>query len=220
MSRHASPAPDDPIRGLGSAIESLTGRAAKRVEIERFTRYLRLLMEWNRTHRLTAARTANDIVRRLFLDSLLFLAHLPHGMIRMADLGTGPGIPGIPLRIVRDDLSLTLVESRRKRVSFLGALKRALEFDDLLVLEGRAEQLVAESKDLAGTFDVVVARSVGISLLSTALAYLKPGGVFIAGGPPGGINAVEHPNQSVVLKTMMFDKLGVERTFLVAHKPT
>jgi 16S rRNA (guanine527-N7)-methyltransferase len=220
VSYRASPAPDDPIQGLGSAIQSLTGRAAKRVEIERFGRYLKLPVEWNRTHRLTAARTAEGIVRGLFLDSLLFLAHLPSGMIRVADLGTGPGIPGIPLRIVRDDVSLTLVESRRKRISFLGALKRTLDLNDLVVLEGRAEQLVAEPRDLAGAFDVVVARAVGISLLSTALLYLRPGGVFVAGGSPGGIDANEHRSQSVTVKTVMFDKLGVERTFLVAYKAT
>src|SRR5207247_7599124 len=130
------------------------------------------LLQWNRTHTLTAIRSADGIVTGLFQDSLLFLTQLPSGPIRMADLGTGPGIPGIPLRIVREDIALTAVESRRKCVSFLAALKRELNFTDLEVLEGRAVELVQRRPDLAGTVDVVVARAVGISLLPVAISFL------------------------------------------------
>src|SRR5262249_2007545 len=157
-SRRESPARPDPLTVLIRPIQMLTGRDPKPRESERFALYLRLLQNWNRTHRLTAIRSAEAMVANLFVDSLLFLSNLPSGPIRMADLGTGPGIPGVPLRIVREDLSLTLVESKRKRVSFLAALKRGLELADVSVLEGRAEKLVQERPDLAETFDVVVAR--------------------------------------------------------------
>jgi len=160
-------------------------------------------------------------VADLFVDSLLFLSALPSDPIKLADLGTGPGIPGVPLRIVREDISLTLVESRRKRVSFLAALKRELELTDVSVLEGRAEELVEERSELAGAFDVVVARAVGSSILPIAMDYLRPGGLFLAGGPPSGdgraaLETVE--KHSLHQQTKVFDQLGLERTFLVSRK--
>src|SRR5262245_57633800 len=161
------------------------------------------------------------MVADLFVDSLLFLSHLPPGPIRMADLGTGPGIPGVPLRIVRDDIALTLVESKRKRVSFLAALKRELELSDMSVLEGRAEKLVEERADLAGTFDVVVARAVGASLIPIAMSYLRPGGLFLAGGPPEGSSKKASDDLSGMrYETGSFDELGLKRAFLVGRKPS
>ena len=196
----------------------MTGRAPKAVERTRFERYLRLLVEWNRTHRLTAIRSAEGIVADLFVGSLLYLSCLPPGPIKVADLGTGPGIPGVPLRIVRDDIALTLVESKRKRVSFLAALKRELELSDLSILEGRAEELVTTRSDLAGTFDVVVARAVGASILPIAMTYLRPGGLFLAGGPPDG--AGKSDPSGIRRQSKAFDKLGLKRTFLLSQKPS
>src|SRR5262245_31554106 len=151
------------------------------------------------------------MVTDLFVDSLLFLSALPSGSIKIADLGTGPGIPGVPLRIVRDDIALTLVESKRKRVSFLAALKRELGLTDVLIFEGRAEELVKERTELAGTFDVVVARAAGSSMLPIAMSYLRPGGLFVAGGSPAG-SLSDAPGKADLLgmrrETKKFDQLG------------
>jgi 16S rRNA (guanine527-N7)-methyltransferase len=102
------------------------------------------------------------------------------------DIGAGAGIPGLPLRLADPAIAVTLVEARRKRVSFLLAVRRQLDLEDVAVKEGRAEALVEQEPDLAGGFDVVVARSVGpaTALLPLARKYLKPGGVFVASGPP------------------------------------
>jgi 16S rRNA (guanine527-N7)-methyltransferase len=201
----------------------LTGREPKPRETERFALYLRLLLEWNRTHRLTAIRSAEAMVTDLFVDSLLFWSNLRSGPIKMADLGTGPGIPGVPLRIVRDDIALTLVESKRKRVSFLATLTRELGLTDVLVLEGRAEDLVKERVGLSGTFDVVVARAVGSSMLPIAMSYLRPGGLFIAGGPPaaGSRDTLEAPDPlRMRYQNETFDQLGLSRAFLLSQKPS
>lgn len=221
MRRSESPAPSHPAAALIRPIQVLIGRDPKPRERERFARYLRLLAEWNRTHRLTAIRSAEAMVADLFVDSLLFLSALPSNPIKVADLGTGPGIPGVPLRIVRDDISLTLVESRRKRVSFLAALKRELELTDVSVLEGRAEELVEKQSELAGAFDVVVTRAVGSSILPVAMSYLRPGGLFLAGGPPSGgcREALETGDKPGLYRlTKVFEQLGLERTFLVSRK--
>jgi 16S rRNA (guanine527-N7)-methyltransferase len=138
----------------------------------------------------------------------------------MVDIGTGPGIPGIPLRIIRPDISLTLIDAKRKQISFLAALKRALDLTDVVVLEGRAENLVAEQPALAEAFDVVVARAVGKHLLPVVMLYLKPGGLFIAGGPPAPIGGLAKPDGLLQVRTdtLSLPELRLKRTFLLATK--
>ena len=75
---------------------------------------------------MTALESPAEIVRGLFLDSLLFLRLLPARPISLVDIGAGSGIPGLPLRLVDDRITLTLVESKRKRISFLLAVCREL----------------------------------------------------------------------------------------------
>jgi 16S rRNA (guanine527-N7)-methyltransferase len=212
--------PHDAVAALNTAITSLTGRPDAQAEMMRFRQYLELLLDWNRTHRLTGHRSANAIVQQLFLDSLLFLTRLPHGRLTMVDIGTGPGIPGVPIRIVRPEISLTLIESRRKQVSFLAALKRELDLTDLVILEGRAEEIAARQPALAGTFDVVVMRAVGMRLLPTVMLYLKPGGLFIAGGPPTPKPTLTGADGvlSLQFETVCFGRLNLSRTFLLGRK--
>ena len=210
----------DAVVALGPAIESLTGRAATREELARFRTYLGLLLEWNRVHRVTGYRSGEDIVRHLFLDGLLFLARLSSGPMTMVDLGTGPGIPGVPIRIIKPEISLTLIEAKRKYVSFLAALKRGLNMPDIVVLEGRAERLVEDHPDLAEAFDVVVTRAVGAALLPKAMEYLKPGGLFLAGGPssPGNVIADAVPGLEARWERVTLEGLGLNRAFIVGRK--
>ena len=104
------------------------------------------------------ARSCGD----LFEDSLLFLPLLPDRPLRVVDIGAGAGIPGMPLRIVDERIEVTLIESKRKRVSFLKTLRRELGLEKSVVVEeGRAEALVSEVVRRDGAFDVAVARAVG-----------------------------------------------------------
>ena len=182
MSRRSS----DPLDELMGALRALTGRPVGPDDRRRFQQYLDIFLRWNRTYRMTALDSAGAIVRDLFIDSLLFLPLLPHRPITLVDIGAGAGIPGLPLRLADPAIALTLVEARRKRVSFLLAVRRQLDLEDVAVREGRAEVLVEQEADLVGGFDVVVARSVGpaTALLPLARKYLKPGGLFVASGPP------------------------------------
>lgn len=187
----------DPLDELARAFEPLAGRPAGEAERERFQRYLDLFLLWNRTHRMTALDSAAAVVRDLFIDALLFLPLLPPRPLKLVDIGAGAGIPGLPLGLADSTITVTLVEARRKRVSFLLAAQRELDLHNVVVKEGRAEALLQAEPDLAGAFDVVVARSVApaATLFPLALRYLKSGGCFVAAGPP---NPLPEPLLGVV----------------------
>jgi len=102
------------------------------------------LLEWQRTHRLVGSSEPRWIVENLFLDSLLFLRVLPPGITTLLDLGSGAGIPGIPIKLVRPAIQLVLVESRRRRASFLSTAVRDLGLSGTRVVGGRAEDHLAE----------------------------------------------------------------------------
>jgi len=190
----------------------------------RFERYADLLLLWNRTHNLTGLQTLASIGKGLFLDSLLFRSVMPQRpILRVVDIGAGAGIPGIPLRIVDPSLTLTLVESKRKPVSFLRSLLREIELDDVVVHHGRAEDIITQYPDLLGEFDVALSRAVGNlgDLVSVAMDYLRPGGVLISSGPPAMARShLENPLPGVEWRSISFKKLGISRLFALTKKPS
>jgi 16S rRNA (guanine527-N7)-methyltransferase len=205
---------------LDRAIHALTGRPATDRQRQQFQLYLDLLVQWNRAQRLTGLRSPASIVQQLFQDSLLFLGCIPGGELNIADIGAGAGIPGVPLAIARPEMSMTLIESKRKRVSFLRALQRELQAEKLTVIEGRAGSTSSEAQ-LEGSFDVVVSRGVGTlpDLISAGMRYLKGHGLIIVSGPP-----TEPPRHSqgatidLTTRTVTVPVLGLRRLFLTATK--
>lgn len=206
---------------LAQGFVSLLGRAPAPEEHLAFSRYLALLLQWNRAQRLTGYRSPHEITCKLFLDSLRFLRWLQPGGGEVLDLGAGPGIPGVPLKIVEPKLHLTLLEARRRRVSFLATVVRELGLNDVRLLHGRAEKLIDSEPGLRGSFDAVVTRGAGPleSVLPIALAFLRPGGRFVGSGPPVG-----KPTPLVHLSVphhweLLAAKGGVGgRRFLIAEK--
>jgi 16S rRNA (guanine527-N7)-methyltransferase len=112
--------------------------------------YLDLLLRWNRTYNLTAVRDPGDMVPRHLLDSLAVLPWL-HGAT-LADLGSGAGLPGIPLAIARPDLAVTLVESNGKKARFLREVVRSLPLANVTIEQARVQ-------DATGAYDTVTARA-------------------------------------------------------------
>lgn len=173
---------------LSRGFKQILQRPPSPVEADAFSRYLRLLLQWNRIQHLTSYRRPTDIAEKLFLDSLLFLRWVPPGRARVLDLGAGAGIPGLPLKIVNPEIRLTLVEARRRRASFLSAVVRELALEGVSVLAGRAEDLLELEPGLRGAYDAVVTRAIGPlpSIIPLAMAFLTLGGRVIASGPPAG----------------------------------
>lgn len=181
-----------------------------------FRQYLDLFLRWNQVHRMTALDSAPAIVRDLFIDSLLFLKVLPQRRpLAVVDIGAGAGIPGLPMRLADPALTLCLVESRRKRVSFLRTACRELGLTDVSVVEGRAEQIVQDDPALNEVFDAVVSRAVErIDRLSpVALPYLRPGGTLIVSASPHS-----QLSAGVDLVTVPTPRTGGSRRFLTIKK--
>lgn len=127
--------------------------------------YLDLLARWNRTYNLTAIRDPREMVTRHLLDSLAMVPHVT-GLPTLADLGTGPGLPGIPLAIALPALEVTLVESNGKKARFLREAVRTLRLANAEVAESRIEAV-----DRPGAFAAITARA-----LATLPDILAAGG--------------------------------------------
>ena len=138
--------------------------------------YLDLLLRWNRTYNLTAIREPQAMVTLHLLDSLAMHAQL-EGIGALADLGTGAGLPGIPLAIVRPQLRVTLVESNGKKARFMREALRRLQLGNAEVAESRIEAL-----DRPGAFDAITARALATLPLILELGghLLAPEGVLLA----------------------------------------
>jgi 16S rRNA (guanine527-N7)-methyltransferase len=145
--------------------------------VEKFSRFSGLLDQWSAKTNLIACRSAAELVDRHLLDSLALVSLIPPGST-VADLGSGAGFPGIPLAIVRLDCRVLLVESRRRRCTFLRAVKRHLELE-MTVLEGRAEAACEDHQ--VPPADVAMCRAVWSdeTLLPIAASWLRPGGILL-----------------------------------------
>ena len=146
----------------------------------RLLEYLALLHRWNGTYNLTAIRDPRQMVVLHLLDSLAmapFLTDAAQAGASLADLGTGPGLPGIPLAIALPGLRVTLVESNGKKARFLREAVRKLGLDNARVAESRAEAL-----DEPGAHDLLTARALDTldGIVAVGGHLLRPGGRLLA----------------------------------------
>lgn len=154
-------------------------------QLEKFKIYTELLLEWNKKINLTAINDPRDIMIKHFLDSLAFVKYIidyyPDTKIRIADLGTGAGFPGIPLSIVLPDVHIVLIDALAKRVNFLNEVIKELELKEIITLHARAED-AGRNKQYREFFDLTVVRAVAELpiLLEYASPLLKVGGRLMA----------------------------------------
>lgn len=158
-----------------------------------FAQYLSLLLEWNTRCNLTAITDPVEVAAKHFVDSLSVetVWQARPGM-RALDLGTGAGLPGIPLAIRHPETLFTLVDSTRKKVTFLDAVAAELPLANVQPLWARVEAL-GHQPEHRGHYHAVLARAVahlGL-LIEYAMPLLRAGGVLIAMKGPGGLAEIE-----------------------------
>ena len=148
--------------------------------LSEFELYYSLLAEWNQKFNLTAITDREGVFARHFEDSIAAAEYIPQGA-KLCDIGSGAGFPGLPLKIVRPDLSVTLFDSVNKKITFLNEVIARLEQEGVTAVHIRAEDAGASAL-YREQFDAAVSRAVAPLpvLCEYALPLIKTGGLFIA----------------------------------------
>lgn len=184
-------------------------------QIDKFSLYARLLVEWNEKINLTAIKDPEGIVIKHFLDSLSITELIPEETKTLLDVGTGAGFPGIPMKLIRENLKVTLLDSLEKRVKFLNETCKSLMLKDILPIHGRAEDFGADKK-FRERFDLVTARAVAKLpvLLEYCLPFVRTKGLFIAMKGP---DAKEELKESQNALDILGGEIGDVKSFTLPH---
>src|SRR5713226_6993367 len=151
-----------------------------RLQLEQFLLYRQELLDWNTRFNLTAITDPEEVLIKHFLDSLSLLLVYDKPDVRLLDIGAGAGFPGLPLKIVRPQWHVTLLEATGKKVTFLQHMIELLQLTEIEVVHGRAEEL-GHNQQYRASFDVVTARAVASlpTLLEYAAPFCRVGGQII-----------------------------------------
>ncbi|QQE78948.1 16S rRNA (guanine(527)-N(7))-methyltransferase RsmG [Alicyclobacillus sp. SO9] len=168
------------------SVEELLARFATVSQRGALIRYYEMLMEWNERMNLTAIVGRDDVFIKHFWDSLSVLdidifTDPEEPIRRIIDVGTGAGLPGLPLAICRPDISVTLCDSLNKRTKFLEAVRDELHLNNIEIFHARSEEF-ARQKPHRNQYDIVLARAVAkLNVLSELLVpFARPGGHVVA----------------------------------------
>lgn len=167
----------DFLRALAEGSKEL-GIELTEEQREAYKSYYFELLKWNQKKSLTSITAPREAVAKHFLDSLCVSPLIKEG-VKVLDVGSGAGFPGLALKVYRRDLKLVLLDASFKKVAFLRHMVRLLGLEGVEVIHGRAEELKGE---LGGRFDVVLSRALGPleDLLSICLPFVSGKGILIA----------------------------------------
>lgn len=169
----------DPRDILLQGISAL-GLSCDEAQAGLFMAYLAELKKWNRAYSLTSIRDDRGIVVKHFLDSLLYLKALPEGITSLADIGAGAGFPGLPIKILRPEVELYLVEPVQKKAAFLRSTARRLGLEGVEVLDKRVEDVGGLQVDAAVTRALFTVRD----FFDKARHIVRPDGVLVLSKGP------------------------------------
>ena len=156
------------------------GISAGTLQIEQLAFHADEMLKWNKKTNLTSITDPVEVAVKHVIDSSI-LANYCSGSVKILDIGTGGGFPGIPLKILDPELDVTLIETVRKKVSFLKHVIRSLKLENIKAIQARGEEQ-SESDEFGGKFDVVICRAFsGLDkFVNMAIPYLKEDGLIFA----------------------------------------
>lgn len=193
---------------------------------EQFYEYMNLLLEWNEKINLTAIVDPEEIILKHFIDSITISKYIDKSSY-VADIGTGAGFPGIPLKILRKDIKIVLVDSLNKRIKFLDEVIEKLNLNNIEAIHARAEEF-GQNKKYREQFDIVTSRAV--ANLSTLSEYLIPlakvGGKVLSMKGPGALGEIENAKNAIKVLGGTIEKVSefklplsdIERTIINIKK--
>lgn len=162
--------------------ELLRGKLAGLVElapeqIQTLQNHYELLLRWNRVLNLTSIDSLEEAVERHYCESVFLAIHLPSKPMRIADIGSGAGFPGIPVAVLRPDCRVALIESHQRKAVFLREASRCIP---------NVEVLAKRAEDIAERFDHAISRAVSYKDLAGTLKSIAPAADLLTGGesPP------------------------------------
>lgn len=184
----------------------IMNRASKDVEVEfneesykKFIEYKTLLQQWNEKMNLTAIKDDEGIIKKHFIDCIKAFKFKPlKEKVKIIDVGTGAGFPGLPIGIINQNAEVLLLDSLNKRLNFLNEVIDKLQLKNFTTLHGRAEE-VSRNKEYREKFDIATSRAVAnLCVLSEfCLPYVKVGGYFIALKGPSVDEEIENAKKII-----------------------
>lgn len=198
------------------------GLTLREKQKNQFKRYFELITEYNEKFNITAITEERSVYIKHFIDSALGVEMLKGESL--VDIGSGGGFPAVPLKIVKDDLKVTLIEATDKKCEFLKTVARELELNDVTIICGRAEEL-AKKEEFREKFDICTARAVArLNVLAEyTLPFVKKGGTFLAykGDADEELKEAENAIKLLGGKVINYKKYvldGAKRAFISIEK--
>ena len=202
---------DFPIEKITDICSSF-GAEITTEKIEKLNLYGNLLLEWNEKINLTAITEPEEVVIKHFLDCILFLKHIdiPQNA-KVIDVGTGAGFPGVVLKIMREDIDLTLLDGLNKRIVFLNDVLEKLNLSAKTV-HARAEE-GGKNHEYREQYDIACARAVArLNVLSEyCLPFVKVGGQFVAMKGPSACEEADEADKAISI-------LGGQKPKIICEK--